>query len=78
MAEAAGGPFPRVRGRAVRRLEGVETAAEHEPRLLAQDIADGATPEDVEKAARLFRHVYQAVADDRAPAFAERLHGEKA
>jgi uncharacterized protein (DUF934 family) len=43
----------------------------------AFEPADGAEPADVEKAARLFRHVYQASADDRAPAFAERLHGEK-
>jgi uncharacterized protein (DUF934 family) len=33
---------------------------------------DGSTPEDWAKAARIFRHVYQAAADERPAAFAER------
>jgi uncharacterized protein (DUF934 family) len=44
----------------------------------AFELADGATPEDVERKVGQFRHVYQTSADDRTPAFAERLHGEKA
>jgi len=38
----------------------------------AFEPSDGATPGDFDKAAHLFRHVYQAAADDRAPAFTER------
>jgi uncharacterized protein (DUF934 family) len=38
----------------------------------AFEPADGSTPEDWERAARRFRHVYQRAADGRAPAFAER------
>ena len=41
----------------------------------AFEPADGATPADFDKAAHLFRHVYQAAADDRAPAFTERAQG---
>jgi uncharacterized protein (DUF934 family) len=41
----------------------------------AFEPSDGATPADIERAARLFRHVYQAAADDRPPAFIERAHG---
>ena len=44
----------------------------------AFEPSDGATPADFDKAAHLFRHVYQAAADDRAPAFAERAHGGEA
>ena len=40
----------------------------------AFEPSDGATPQDIERAARLFRHVYQAAADDRPPAFIERAH----
>lgn len=40
----------------------------------AFEPADGATPADFDKAAHLFRHVYQAAADDRVPAFTERAH----
>ena len=38
----------------------------------AFEPADGSTPEDWERAAQRFRHVYQRAADGRAPAFAER------
>ena len=38
----------------------------------AFEPADGSTPEQWAHAARLFRHVYQAAADDRSPAFVER------
>lgn len=40
----------------------------------AFEPSEAATPEDFERAARLFRHVYQAAADDRPPAFIERAH----
>ena len=42
MAEAMGRPFPIFRGRAVRRLEGVETAAQHIGDAVEQDVAYGA------------------------------------
>jgi uncharacterized protein (DUF934 family) len=38
----------------------------------AFEPADGSTPEDWERAARRFRHVYQRAADGRIPVFAER------
>jgi uncharacterized protein (DUF934 family) len=38
----------------------------------AFEVVDGSTPEQWCKAAHIFRHVYQAAADDRAPAFKER------
>lgn len=38
----------------------------------AFEPADGSTPEQWAHAAHLFRHVYQAAADDRSPAFVER------
>ena len=40
--------------------------------LDAFEPADGSTPEEWERAAGRFRHVYQRAADGRAPAFAER------
>ncbi|MEO6339252.1 MAG: DUF934 domain-containing protein [Caulobacteraceae bacterium] len=42
----------------------------------AFEPSEGAGPEDFDRAAHLFRHVYQAAADDRAPAFIERAHGQ--
>ena len=42
----------------------------------AFEPSDGSAPEDFEQAARLFRHVYQAAADDREPAFIERAHDQ--
>ena len=38
----------------------------------AFEPADGSTPEQWAHAAHIFRHVYQAAADDREPAFRER------
>jgi uncharacterized protein (DUF934 family) len=38
----------------------------------AFEATDGSTPEQWAHAARIFRHVYQAAADDRSPAFIER------
>jgi uncharacterized protein (DUF934 family) len=38
----------------------------------AFEPADGSTPEQWERAAHRFRHVYQRGADDRVPAFVER------
>ncbi len=42
MPEALGGPSPVFHGGAVCRLEAVEAAADHEARLLAKHVADGA------------------------------------
>jgi uncharacterized protein (DUF934 family) len=39
----------------------------------AFEPADGSTPEQWEQATHRFRHVYQAAADHRAPAFEERV-----
>jgi uncharacterized protein (DUF934 family) len=43
----------------------------------AFEMSDGSTPEDIERKARLFRHVYQTSVDDRKPAFGERLRAKE-
>ncbi len=57
-----------------------EVLIEQAPQMIrcgfdAFEPADGSTPDDWARKARLFRHVYQRAEDGREPVFEERAHG---